>query len=165
MSSTPERGYSWAPFAPGHELSLQHGAYSPRRVEPLAEQMRTELVTLAPWLAVAAFAPTVRALALAEARCRLLQAFVDERGLIDEEGVLRVAPAQAMLDREERKASKLREQLGLTPVAWASLRRALTDDPDVRIGGLEALKQAGHALAAGTTPTDTDGDDDDHDHH
>jgi hypothetical protein len=37
------RGYSWPPFEPGHTLSTRHGAYSPRRVEPLA----AELVELA----------------------------------------------------------------------------------------------------------------------
>lgn len=162
MSGTPARGYSWAPFAPGHEITLQHGAYSPRHVEPLAETLRVELQTMAPWCSAPAFAATVRAWAVAEARCRLLQAFIDEHGLVDQTtGELKMASAQAMLDRQERAAARLRAELGLTPSAWAQLRRAWVDDPEVQVGGLASLKATGRAIAAAAAATPDEGDDDD----
>ena len=40
------RGYSWPPFAPGHELSMVHGARSPRRVDPLAQELIDQLFAL-----------------------------------------------------------------------------------------------------------------------
>lgn len=159
MTGTPARGWSWPPFEPGNEVALSHGAYSARHVEPLAEQLRAELTTMAPWCSAPAFAATVRAWAVTEARCRLLQAFVDERGLVDEQGELRVASAQAMLDRQERAAARLRVELGLTPSAWASLRRAWIDDPDVHVGGLASLKATGRAIAAAAAANPEQGHD------
>jgi hypothetical protein len=49
----PARGYSWPPFEPGNrfgELSVRHGAYSPRVVGQRAEIVRAELLELAPAL-------------------------------------------------------------------------------------------------------------------
>jgi hypothetical protein len=47
----PARGYSWPPFAPGHELSLKHGAWSPRKVGERAQVVRDEILDLVPGLA------------------------------------------------------------------------------------------------------------------
>lgn len=77
--------------------------------------------------------------------------------------------AVAALDKAERAASRLREQLGLTPAAWAALRRAWSDDDDAVVpGGLAALKQTGRAIReaqgralAAAEVDDEEGDDDD----
>ena len=36
-SGVPARGYGWPPFAPGHEMSVTHGARSERKFGPVAE--------------------------------------------------------------------------------------------------------------------------------
>ena len=33
------RRYSWPPFPPGHELSVRHGVWSRRRVDPLVQEL------------------------------------------------------------------------------------------------------------------------------
>jgi hypothetical protein len=38
--SQPARGYSWEPFRPGNTVALTHGAWSPRKVEPVASTWR-----------------------------------------------------------------------------------------------------------------------------
>lgn len=165
MSGSPMRGYSWPPFEPGNEAALTHGAYSANRVEPIATALRAQLLEVAAWCAAPAFAATVAAWSQAEARARLLQLYLDEVGLLDAEGEPR--SALAALDKAERAASRLREQLGLTPAAWAALRRAWSDDDDAVVpGGLAALKQTGRAIReaqARATDADDDeeGDDDD----
>ena len=47
----PARGYSWAPFAEGHELSMRHGVYSPRAQGKRAELVRADLFATRPDLA------------------------------------------------------------------------------------------------------------------
>jgi hypothetical protein len=73
-AGTPARGYSWPPFEPGNEVALRHGAYSPRRVDPLAKEIVDHLLT-DPELAYL-HAPrhrwTVLALGRAEAQVQLL---------------------------------------------------------------------------------------------
>jgi hypothetical protein len=35
----PARHYVWEPYQPGHELSMRHGAWSDRKVAPVAEAL------------------------------------------------------------------------------------------------------------------------------
>ena len=41
----PARGYSWTTFQPGNVAPLWHGAWSPRRVEPLAAELVEHVVS------------------------------------------------------------------------------------------------------------------------
>lgn len=147
----PARGYSWAPFAPGHTLSMSHGAHSPRMIEPVAAALRDELVQRAPWCAVPAFAPEVDAWANAEARCRLLRAYLDEHGLLTGEDH-EPRPALAELHRAESQAAKARDRLGLNPRAWAAVLASLAERPEAKDQVAE-LRKVGAALVAGWSET------------
>lgn len=110
------------PFEPGNTLSLSHGADSPRMVQPLADRLAAELAAAAPWCAHSAFAAEVAAWAWEEARVRLLQAWVNEHGLLDEDS----QGALSQLERAQGRAARLRGNLGLNPAAWAKVLATLT---------------------------------------
>lgn len=139
----PARGYSWAPFEPGHTLTLQHGAYSPRTIQPVAEALAADLVEVAPWCARPVFQAEVQAWAWAEAEVVLLRKHMDTVGLLDEEG--QPLGFTDELHRAETRAAKRRADLGLTPRAWAQLLKAMADsggDEDA----LEKLKAEGQRI-------------------
>lgn len=142
------RGYSWPAFEPGNTAAETHGALSRRRVRPLAERIGAELLAVAPWCGQEAFRATVAAWAWAEAQAGLLRSYVDERGVLDEKGV--PLPALALLDRIEARAGRLRDVLGLSPKAWASLVASLgSADAEAAARGLESLRAVGRELAEG----------------
>lgn len=113
------------PFTPGHELSVQHGAYSPRKVDPLASDLVERLLddVEVAYLRSAAFRPAVWAWARAEAQAQLLTEYLAERGkggvgdLEDE----RVRSAYLLLHRAEARADRSRARLGLDPLSRARL--------------------------------------------
>lgn len=151
------RGYSWPPFEPGNEAAVTHGAHSPRKVRPVADQLKRELVAAAPWAMGPTFAAVVEAWAVAEAQCRLLREWLDEVGILDDAGEPR--GALKALSQAESRADRARTQLGLSPAAWASLHRAMTTGPDGTSGALEALVAQGRAmLTAGAGSVDESGD-------
>lgn len=121
----PARGYSWRTAWPGNDLALEHGAHSPRRVQPIADELHAQLVAEAPWTASTAFAGTVRSWAWAEGQAVLLRRWIDEHGLLDDEGEER--SAARLLDRVEGRLSKLRDQLGLNPQALGRLLATAAD--------------------------------------
>lgn len=117
------------PFEPGHELSTRHGAYSPRKVDPLA----AEMVALVDgdesvhWL-TAADRPALWSWARAEAQAQLLVEFLERAGQASGDGVgdlgsERVLAAYGLLHRAEARAATLRARLGLDPLARARLGR------------------------------------------
>lgn len=148
---TPPGPWSRPPFEPGNTAALKHGARSPRMLAPVIAELRAGLATAAPWTMGPAFAPAVEAWASAEARVRLLVAYLDEHGILDDEGAPR--PAVAVLERAERAAERARAVLGLSPAAWASLYRTMTTTPDDQAGGIEALRAVGRRMIEATTPT------------
>lgn len=154
--TTPARSYSWAPFEVGHWRSLKHGASSPRKVRPLAAKLAEAMLEAAPWLRVPTFASAVLSWSTAEAHCILLRAYLDEHGLLDDKGEPR--PAMSALNDAERRADRARQQLGLTPSAWAALYRTLTVAPDGDAIGIEALRNTGRLMLEATT-SDDDGSD------
>jgi hypothetical protein len=105
-------------FEPGHELSLQHGAYSPREIAKRAEHVREELLIYAPYLDEPRFYPAVHRYLTACAREQLAHDAVMERGIEAKGGtrLLEVATAAARL------ASKLGSELGLDPIGHARIR-------------------------------------------
>jgi hypothetical protein len=141
----PARGYSWPQFEPGHTISLAHGANSERTLAPLAAEIERRRIEEAPWLASPLYLPAVRSLARCEAELELRWAWVDEHGLVDDDGNDR--PGTVRLDRAEARAAKLREQLGLTPMATVRMLAGLSAvDGPAALDGLEALRQAGAAV-------------------
>jgi hypothetical protein len=138
-TSLAARGYRWRDFEAGNLVALRHGARSSRTVAPIADQIASELVTLAPWVAAPSFAGAVASYCWAEAQAALLRAYVDEHGLVTDDGEER--PAVRSLERVERRLVGLRDGLGLTPMALgrllsvaASVAHATGDD-----GSREAL--------------------------
>lgn len=127
------RGYAWPPFEAGNTAALTHGARSPRMVRPIAERLMIEAAEVAPWVARRAFGPELEAWAWHEARARLLRAWLDEHGLLDEDDGPRGALGE--LQRAENAAAKARDRLGLNPLAWARLRAAVE-----QAGGREDLE-------------------------
>lgn len=113
----------------GNQLALKHGAYSPRKVDPLA----TELVELVradasvSWL-TAADMPAVWAWARAEAQVQLLTEYLELAGQSTGDGVgdleaEAVRSAYLLLHRAEARAMSGRRRLGLDPLSRARLGR------------------------------------------
>jgi hypothetical protein len=135
------------PFQPGNDLGVTHGAKSTSHWLPPAQALAEELVTVAPWTARPAFTATVASWSKAEAQSQLLHAYLDDIGLLDEDGQPR--PAVAMLDRTEIRAANLRQALGLTPLALAKLLQSLAavaaSNGDT--GSLDAVRAEGRRIA------------------
>jgi hypothetical protein len=137
---------------------LKHGATSPRVLQPVADRLAEGLGEVAPWTSAAAFAGSVASWAHAEAQAYLLRQYVDERGVLDEDGQPR--PAAGMLERVELRLVGLRDRLGLTPLALGRLLATLTQvDGDKGSQGLEALRRAGAELRAAADRRPVDGND------
>lgn len=142
------RGYSWPPFEKGNTAAQTHGAHSPRVVQPLADRIAAELFEVAPWCAAPVFAAEVKAWAWEEARVCLLQAWVDEHGLLSEES----EGALGHLERASTRAGRLRQNLALTPKAWAQVMVATKAAEALGVEGAsaqaEALEGVGRELLA-----------------
>jgi hypothetical protein len=108
-------------FTEGNVVALKHGAGSPRVVDPLAAELVADALTAVPDLERPEYRATVEAWAREEARCRLLSAWLNQHGLMDDEGRLR--PAEQALHRAETRATNLRSRLGLDPLSTARLGR------------------------------------------
>ncbi len=113
------------PFPPGHTLSVQHGAFSPRIVDPVARDLVE--ATLADsslgYLQAPAYRPALWAWARAEAQVQLLMEYLARRGG-DGLGDLeedRVRTAHLLLHRAEARADRGRARLGLDPASRARL--------------------------------------------
>jgi hypothetical protein len=96
---------------------------SARKVRPVAEEIAQELTEAAPWTARPAFDGALRSLAWVEAQAVLLRRWIDEHGILGDDG--QPQPAVTLLQRLETRASTLREELGLTPQALARLLSSL----------------------------------------
>lgn len=120
------RGYTWAPFEPGNEIATRHGAYSPRRVDPLAAELVDQALADVDlgYLTAPGYRPAVWAWARAEAQVQLLAEHVERLGLDFAEAA--VSAAYAALDRAERRAERGRARLGLDPLSRARLGRDVT---------------------------------------
>jgi len=150
------RGWSWPPFEAGNQAALTHGARSPRILTPIADQFAAGLAELAPWTSAASFQGTVASWSWAEAQAVVLRAWLDEHGLVDDDGQPR--PAAGMLERVETRLAGLRGQLGLTPLALGKLLATLSQvDSDKGSQGLEALRRAGAELRAAADRRTVDG--------
>ena len=136
-------------FESGNAYSLKHGATSPGRVQPRADEWAAEFLEIAPWLRVRAFSAAVRDWAWCEAQSEILRAWIDEHSVagldVDERTPI---AAQALLDRVATRAERLRGRLGLDHAAYSKLIARLgAANGEVAARGLESLREVGRALA------------------
>lgn len=118
------------PFAPGHTLSMRHGAHSDRLVGPRALEIAAALEddgALPEFLRDPSYRPAVlaycRTLAQVERVEGYLAEHTPEHGVpeLDDDGAVRAATR--LLDRLVARADRQRADLGLTPMARARLGR------------------------------------------
>ncbi len=131
------------PFAEGNTAALRHGARSPGVLRPIVDQLTGELAEVAPWTRRPAYAGEVKSWAWSEARCVVLRDWVDQHGVLSEEGAL----AAGELARAESRAATARDRLGLSPLALAKLLGAFSSAPSgTDDDALEALKAEGRRI-------------------
>lgn len=113
------------PFTPGHELSTKHGAWSPRKIDPLAAEIVAGLLAddAVAHLRASRFAAAVQAWAVAEARCQLLAQWCD--GMSIQQAATPPKPGTSapleVLRKWEATALTHRSRLGLDPLSAARL--------------------------------------------
>ncbi|MGQ0479705.1 MAG: hypothetical protein ACT4O0_01540 [Pseudonocardia sp.] len=173
-AGVPARGYSWPPFEPGNEVAVTHGAWSPRRVDPLATELVDTLLADpdVSFLRAPAYRTALWAWGRAEAQVQLLTEYIADNGGIAEalaehgseesdethdggrsrrvSRSRRVGSALAALDRAEARAASLRARLGLDPLSRARLGR---DVAAAQVDGAEfltRLREAAEAQQEGT---------------
>ena len=132
MANEPDNPASWVPefagqrppFSPGNEMAVKHGAKSPRKVDPIADALATELLadeTVA-YLRAPRYAAAVQAWAQAEAKCGLISNWVDgmpiEQAAASKQG--QTSPLE-LLRKWETTAQGHRSRLGLDPMSAARL--------------------------------------------
>jgi len=128
--STPARGYSWAPFEPGHTLSLRHGARSPRTVQAKVDELEPTFAAWldehAPWAAAPVFElsriNTLRNRAIVDLLVTSIFETAEAKGA-DAVPLKRFEMCLSAL-RSEREALR---DLGLTPQTSAQLASTVTD--------------------------------------
>lgn len=111
----------WPDFERGNRIAERHGAYSPRRVDPLAAELVEQVGSELEWLRPCD-RPALWAWARTEARVQLVSDWLVERGGdIADDGAVR--PAADLLTRLESRAESLRARLGIDPLSRARLGR------------------------------------------
>lgn len=158
---------------PGNELSLHHGAYSPRKVDPLARELvDMQLADQAvDYLKAPAYRAELWAWARAEAQAQLLIEYIAKLGEASGDGVGdlgddRTRAAYLLLHRVEARAASARTRLGLTPLARARLGkdvaqgRAADADVALRMAQLHELERQGWTPPPGWSDHDGSEDDD-----
>jgi phage terminase small subunit len=149
MTCRPGHAPRHPDFEAGNEERTTHGAHSERRWRPLAEALKAEAIAEAPWLSRPSFAAAVAAWSVTEAKAHLVDAWLDEHGLLDAKGVPH--PANALADRLASRCITLRSQLGLDPTSFARLLATFAN-----VGGgedaLAALKAEGRKLMEARAP-------------
>lgn len=169
MSETSEAVADWtpafpgqrAPFEPGNTAALQHGAFSPRFIDPLAADL-VRLVLEDPqvgYLTAPAYRPALWAWARAEAQAQLLVEYLARAGQESGDGVGdldldRVRTAYLLLHRAESRADRSRARLGLDPLSRARLGKdvaqAKAADAAAIMAELHRLEQTGRIPTSGT---------------
>ena len=155
------------PFAKGNELAATyHGAYSPRKVDPLAAELVAVVLNdpQASHAHAAHHRPALWAWARAEAQVQLLTDYIavkaeaagDGIGDLDDD---RVKAAYLLLHRAEARALSGRARLGLDPLSQARLgrdRAAAGVDMAQLMAQLHRLELQGVDVLAGVSETDGD---------
>lgn len=115
------------PYEPGNLAALKHGAYSPRKVDPVAVEILEATAATVTWWRPADM-PAAWAWARAEAQVQILTEYLAVAGEASGDGVGdldedRVKAAYLLLHRAETRANSLRSKLGLDPLSRARLGR------------------------------------------
>jgi hypothetical protein len=129
------------PFPPGNTVSISHGIWSKRQVDPAACELAEGLLVNRPDLA--GYPETVCSWAVAEARCLLLAEWLTDHLMVDEKG--RPAPVLRFVVSFERLAADLRARLGLDPRSEADLVRSRAEAARGSFD-LEALREEGRKV-------------------
>lgn len=137
-------------FEPGNAMNLRHGAYSPRKVDPLAALI-IEAHACDPdvqYLGQPKYAAALWAWARSEARVQLLDEWVSAMTLGQQTESTRgqTSPIE-VLRRAEASAMTQRARLGLDPLSRARLSKDVTAAA-VGQASLEQMMARGAALAA-----------------
>jgi len=111
------------PFERGNEIALRHGAYSLIRLRPRAEEIAQGLDGIVPAVAPAD-EPTIRLAALALAQVEAVAEYLDENGIVDENG--QAQPVVRHFGTMLNTAARLLDRLGCTPTSRAALGLDLT---------------------------------------
>lgn len=123
-------------FTEGNQLSLRHGAYSPRKVHPLAAEIVEALLadeTVPAYAKATAYRLELWELARAEARYQLVDEWLTAQAEGRDDGMPdlsseAVRSAFLIQHRAATRAASARSRLGLTPAAAARLGK------DVAVG-------------------------------
>ena len=100
---------------------------------------------VAPWAALPTFRGALDDLGFAMAQLEVLRADMSERGMLDEER--QPVGAANYHQRVQGTVSRLRSELGLTPVAWGRLVQSLgSGDAETATRSLEHLQEVGRDL-------------------
>jgi hypothetical protein len=122
----PAGGGKPRPYAPGNLEAVVHGGHSAALVDAVAVRYREAALaylggTIPDHLGRVEFERALLAWSRAEARTDLLQRYVDDVGLLDQDGNPR--PAARFLLEAEASAARRRQDLGLDPLSRARLGR------------------------------------------
>lgn len=151
------RGYSWPAFKEGNEAALKAGAFSARKIDPIAAELAAGIVLLRPDLDDQQFFFAVHAWARAEARCILFADWLVDRAMADDDG--EPLAALTAVARFEKQAADLRARLGLDPRARAELDRHRVEAARSAVD-LDAVRTAGrNAIEARASEHGADGSD------
>lgn len=119
---TPQHPRQQPPFAKGNLIAMQHGAWSPAKVDPRAEDLVQRILgdESLVFLQAPSYRPALYAWARAEARVQLLDEYLGTDAVGDLESD-RVKTAWTLLDKFSARAESARHRLGLDPVSRARL--------------------------------------------
>lgn len=150
--TTPARGYSWAPFQPGHDLSTKSRAWSPAHVDPRAQQLLEEIAAdqEVAFLASPAYVPLLRTWATAVVRMELFGEWLFAKSMDDQMRAPRggaKAPIEVWFGMAKTVAN-LSAQLGLTPLARARLGRDFATAQAISGRSLQEWQAKGAEMAA-----------------
>jgi hypothetical protein len=138
MAGQPARGYSWPPFEKDNEVGLRHGAFSKRRIEPVAAELIAGVLAERPDLQ--RFPEALAAWADSEARAWLLRDWLTEHGMFTDgkttEGTLK------FLIQFDKRAEAGRVRLGLDPRSELELVREHAEAEGAAFD-LDAVRQRG----------------------
>jgi hypothetical protein len=118
MTCKPGHSPKYPDFEAGNTLALRHGAWSPRKIDPRAQDLVAQIAPTVTWWQDCDM-PAVWSWARCESRIELLNEFLAGRDLDDE----KVRPAAELLTRLESQAMGHRSRLGLDPLSRARLGR------------------------------------------
>jgi hypothetical protein len=139
MAGQPARAYSWPPFEKDNEVGLRHGAFSKRRIEPVAAELIAGVLAERPDLQ--RFPEALAAWADSEARAWLLRDWLTERGMFGAGGAS-TEGALKWLIAFDKRAEAGRKALGLDPRSELGLVREAAEAEGAAFD-LDALRERG----------------------